>query len=95
MWTNLAEDYTSAREILAGLLLQRKVGADVAGAADSVGNAVVDLGAEDISVESDDELMAEDQFSFFLSRGVASALTSSLPGTLAARVHRCQSRSSI
>ena len=74
MWTNLAEDYTSAREILAGLLLQRTVGADVAGTADSVGNAVVDLGAEDISVESDDELMAEDQFSFFLSRGVASAL---------------------
>ena len=47
VWTNLAEDYVSAREHLAGLLLQRRVGADVAGAADSVGNAVVDLGAED------------------------------------------------
>ena len=69
VWTNLAEDYASAREHLAGLLLQRRVGADVAGAADSVGNAVVDLGAEDISVESDDELMAEEQFSlFFVSR---------------------------
>ena len=41
----------------------------MAGTADSVGNAVVDLGAEDISVESDDELMAEEQFSlFFVSR---------------------------
>ena len=65
---DLAEDHASARENLACLLLQRKVGADVAGAADSVGNAVVDLGVEDISVEShdlNDELMAEEQFSFF------------------------------
>ena len=61
---DLAEDYASARENLAALLLQRKVGAEMAGAADSVGNAVVDLGAEDISVESDDlndELTAEEQ----------------------------------
>ena len=46
----------------------------MAGAADSVGDAVVDLGAEDISVESDDELMAEEQFSLFLSRVTVSAL---------------------
>ena len=46
-------------------------------------------------MESDDELMAEEQFSLFLSRVTASALTSSWPGRLAARVHRCQSRSSI
>ena len=65
---DLAEDHASARETLAGLLLQRKVGADVAGAADSVGNEVVDLDVEDISVEThnlNDELMAEEQFFLF------------------------------
>ena len=48
---DLAEDYASARENLAVSLFRRKVGADMAGAADSVGNAIVDLGAEDISVK--------------------------------------------
>ena len=61
---NLAEDHASARENLATLFPQRKVGADVAGASDSVGNAFVDPGAEDICWENDDlndELMAEEQ----------------------------------
>ena len=61
---DLAEDHASARDNLAVLLFRRKVGADMAGAADSVGDAFVVLGAEDISVGNDnlnDELTSVEQ----------------------------------
>ena len=51
---DLAEDHAAARENLTVLLFQRKVGADMSGAVDSVGNAFVDLGAKDISVGNGD-----------------------------------------
>ena len=61
---NLAEDCVSARENLAALFSQRKVGADVAGAADSVGNAFCGPGSEGYLCENDDlndALMAVEQ----------------------------------
>ena len=61
---DLAEDHAAARENLSVLLFQRKVGADMSGAADSVGNAFVDLGADDISVgdgDLNDELTSLEQ----------------------------------
>ena len=61
---DLAEDHAAARENLTVLLFQRKVGADMSGAVDSVGNAFVDLGAKDISVgngDLNDELTSMEQ----------------------------------
>ena len=69
---DLAEEYASARENLAVLLFRSKVDADMAGAADSVGNAIVDFGAEDISVGNDnlnDELTSVEQ-TFSKKKGI-------------------------